>query len=140
MPNGTTTAVQHPPKAHLGLPTTSWLGPSSFDKPSCPYVGQSSCPTNRCQSHHDLRSIMATDCAILGMLYSSHALTDSASSKTRTARHTSNCACNLRKTHHTRNVYSSTIAASKTTASTPDKLCAHTALAMNRPLWLCQAL
>ena len=32
MPNGTTTAVQHPPKAHLGLPTTSWLRPSSFDK------------------------------------------------------------------------------------------------------------
>ena len=40
MPNGTTTAVQHPPKAHLGLPTTSWLRSSSFDKPSCPYVGQ----------------------------------------------------------------------------------------------------
>jgi len=54
MPNGTTTAVQHPPKAHLGLPTTSWLRPSSFDKPSCPYVGQWSCPTNRGQSHHDL--------------------------------------------------------------------------------------
>ena len=32
MPNGTTTAVQHPTKAHLGLPTTSWLKPISFDK------------------------------------------------------------------------------------------------------------
>ena len=38
--NSTTTAVQHPPEAHLGLPTTSWLRPSSFDTPSCPYVGQ----------------------------------------------------------------------------------------------------
>ena len=54
--------------------------------------------------------------------------------------HTSNCACNLRKTDHTRNVYSSTIATSKTTASTADKLCPHTALAMNRQLWLRQAL
>ena len=39
MPNGTTIAVQPPPKAHLGLPTTSWLRPSSFDIPSGPYVG-----------------------------------------------------------------------------------------------------
>ena len=40
MPNGTTTAVQHPPKANVGLPTTSWRRPSSFNKPNCPYVGQ----------------------------------------------------------------------------------------------------
>ena len=40
MPNGMTTAVQHPPKAHLRLPTTSWSRPISFDKPSCPYVRQ----------------------------------------------------------------------------------------------------
>ena len=40
MPNDTTTAVQHRPKAHLGRPTTSWLRPSSFDKPSCRSVGQ----------------------------------------------------------------------------------------------------
>ena len=32
MAHGTTTVVQHPPKAHLGLPTTSWIRPSSFDK------------------------------------------------------------------------------------------------------------
>ena len=74
------------------------------------------------------------------MMYSSRALTDPTSSQTRTTRHTSNCACNLRKTDHTRNVYSSTIATSKTTASTPDKLCPHTALAINRQLWLRQAL
>ena len=46
----------------------------------------------------------------------------------------------LRKTDHTRNVYPSTRATSKTTASTPDKLCPHTASAMNRQLWLRQAL
>ena len=57
----TITAVQHPPKAHLGLPTTSWLRPSSFDKHSCPYVGQWSNPTNRGQFHHDLRSTGFTD-------------------------------------------------------------------------------
>ena len=99
----------------------------AFIKPNCPYVGQCSCPTNRDQSHHDLRSITATDCAILGMLYSSRALTDPTSSKTCTTRHTSNCTRNLRKTDHIRNVYSSTIATSKTTASTPDKLCPRTA-------------
>ena len=74
------------------------------------------------------------------MLYSSRALTDPTSSQTRTTRHTSNCACNLRKTNHRRNVYSSTIATSKATASTPDKLCPRTASAMNRQLWLRQAL
>ena len=78
------------------------------------------CPTNRGQSHHDLRSITATDCAILGMLYSSRALTDPTSSQTRTTRHTSNCAYNLRKTDHTRNVYSSTTATGETTPSIPD--------------------
>ena len=87
-----------------------------------------------------LRSITATDCEILGMLYSSRALTDPTSSQTRTRPHTSNCACNLRKTNHTRNVYSNTIATSKTTASTLDKLCPRTASAMNRQLWLRQAL
>ena len=39
----------------------------AFIKPNCPYVGQCSCPTNRDQSHHDLRSITANDCAILGI-------------------------------------------------------------------------
>ena len=31
MINDTTTTVPHPPKAHLGLSTTSWLRPISFD-------------------------------------------------------------------------------------------------------------
>ena len=61
MPNDTTTAVQHPPKAHLGLPTTSWLRPSSFDKHSCPYVGQWSSPTHPGHFHHDLISTTFTD-------------------------------------------------------------------------------
>ena len=74
------------------------------------------------------------------MIYSSRALTDPASSKTRTTRHTSNCTCDLPKKDHTRNVDSSTIATSKAAASTPDKLCPHTASAMTRQLWLRQAL
>ena len=37
-------------------------------------------------------------------------------------------------------MYSSTIATSKTAASTPDKLCLQTASAMNRQLWRRQAL
>ena len=61
MPNDTTTAVQYPPKAHLGLPTTSWLRPSRFDKHSCPYVGQWSSPTHSGHFHHDLRSTTFTD-------------------------------------------------------------------------------
>ena len=61
MPNDTTTAVQHRPKAHLGLPTTSWLRPSSFDKHSCSYVGQWSTPTHAGHFHHDLRSTTFTD-------------------------------------------------------------------------------
>ena len=39
MPNDTTTAVQHPPKDHLGLPTTSWLRPSSFENPGVHTLG-----------------------------------------------------------------------------------------------------
>ena len=74
------------------------------------------------------------------MMYSSRDLTDPASSTTRTTRHTSNCACNLPKTEHTRNVYSSTIATSKAATSTPDKLCTHTASSMNRQLLQRQAL
>ena len=37
-------------------------------------------------------------------------------------------------------MYSSTIATRKTAASTPDKLCPHIASALNRQLWLRQAL
>ena len=51
----------------------------ALTKPSCPYVGQRSCPRNHGQSHYDLRSIAATDCNII---YNSRALTDPTSSKT----------------------------------------------------------
>ena len=95
MPNDTTTAVQHPPKAHLGLPNKSWLRRSSFDKHSCPHVGQWSNPTNRGQFHQDLRSTMITD-REQGLL-NSRVITNESSSKPRTTRHTSNCACNLPK-------------------------------------------
>ena len=61
MLNDTATAVQHPPKAHHGLSTTSWLRPSSFDKHGCPYAEQWSNPTNRGQLHHDLRFTTSTD-------------------------------------------------------------------------------
>ena len=56
--------VQHPPKAHFGLPTTCWLIPSSFDERSCSHIGQRPCSTNSGQSNHDIRSITPTDCAI----------------------------------------------------------------------------
>ena len=136
--SGTTTAVQHPPKAHLGLPTTSWLRPIIFDEPSCPYVGQWSCLTSCALSHHDLQSITATDSAI--SITAATRLTDPTSCKTRTTRHTTNCECNLPKTDHTRDVYSSTLATSKTAASTPERLCPHTASVINRQLWLRQTL
>ena len=81
---------------------------------------------------------MATDCAILFtaavpspiQLQAKHAprVTPPISIKT------------WRKTDHTRNVYSSTVATRKTTASTLDNLCPYTASAMNRQLWLRQAL
>ena len=61
VPNDTTTAVEHPSKAQLGLPTTSWLRPNSFDTHSCPHVGQWSNPTNRGQFHHDVRSTTFND-------------------------------------------------------------------------------
>ena len=61
MPNDTTTAVQHPPKAHLGLPTISWFRPSSFDKHSCPYVGQWISPTHPGHCLHYLTSTTFID-------------------------------------------------------------------------------
>ena len=95
MPNSTTTAVLHPPKAHVGLPTTSWLIPSSIDKHSRPYVGLCPSPTDRGQFHHDLRSTTFTDRQ--QRLFSSRVITNDSSSKPRTTRHTSKCACNLPK-------------------------------------------
>ena len=95
MTNDTTTAVQHPPKTHLRLPTMCWLRPSGFDKRSCPYVGQWSNPTNRGQFHHDLRSTTFTGRE--QRFFSSRVITNESLSKPRTTRHTSNCACNLPK-------------------------------------------
>ena len=138
MPNGTTTAVQHPPKAHLGLPTTKWLRPSSFDKLSCPYVGRKSCPTRRGQFHHNLKSITAIHCAICFTAAAPSPIQLQAKYVPRVTPPTARATC--RKTDHTRNVYSNTIATSKTAASTPDKRCLNTASAMNRQLWLRQAL
>ena len=137
MPNDTTTAVQHPPKAHLGLPTPSWLRPSSFDKHGCPYVGQWSSPTHPGQFHHDPRSTTFTDRG--QRLLSSPVITNASSSKPRTKRHTSNCACNLPKPRPHKEwalQYIYTKATRKTEASTPDMLCPRTASALNRQLWL----
>ena len=141
MSNGTTAAVQHPPKAHLGLPTTSWLRPSSFlINLAVRTLGNDCVQQNRAQSYHDLRSITATDVQYHGMIYTSRALTDPTSCKhaPRVTPPIAHATC--RKTDHTRNVYSSTIASSKTAASTPDKLRPHTTSPMNRQLWLRQAV
>ena len=137
MPNGTTTAVQHRPKSHLRLPTTSWLRPSSFDKPSCPYVGQWSCPINRGQSHHGQ---IYHGCWLCSFLYSSRALSHPTSSKTRPTRHTSTCACNLPKNRtHTECVFQYNSHQWNGSINLR-QLCLHTASAMNRQLWLRQAL
>ena len=68
-------------KAHLGLPTTSGLRPSSLEKHSCPCVGQWSSPTLTGQFHHDLRPLpclptVKNDCSAR-----SRAITNASSSK-----------------------------------------------------------
>ena len=136
MLDDTTTAVQHPSIAHLGLTTTSWFESSSIDNPCCPYDGQSSCPTNRGQSRHDLISTMSTDCCSICLTAAAPSpIQLQAKHAPRVTPPIAHATC--QKKDHTRNVYSSTIA--KTAASTPEKLCPHTASAMNRQLWLRQA-
>ena len=88
-----TTAVQHPPKAHHGLPTTRWFRPSNFDKHSCPYVGQWSNDKHRGHFQHDLRS--TTFASREKCMFSSRVITNGSSSKPCTTRHTSNRGCNL---------------------------------------------
>ena len=61
MPNDTTTAVQHPPKAQLGVPTISWLRPSSFTNIAVRTLGNGQVQRNRGQFHHDLKSTTFTD-------------------------------------------------------------------------------
>ena len=119
MPNDTTTAVQHPPKAHLRLPSTSWLRPSSFDKHSCPYVGQWSSPTHPGQVHRDLSSTTFTDRE--QRLFNSRIITNAPSSKPGTTRHTYNCACNLPKPRPQQEcIFQHNSHPCKTEASTPD--------------------
>ena len=73
------------------------------------------------------------------MIHSSHALTDPTSCRTRTARHTSNCACSLPKSKpHTRCVFQYN-SHQKTAASTANSY-PHTASATNRQVRLRQAL
>ena len=118
MPNDTTTAVQHPPEARLGLPTTSWLRPSSLDKHSCPYVGPWSSPKHPGQFHHDLSSTTITDRE--QWLFSSRVITNASSNKTRATRHTFNCACNLPKPRpHKKCVFQHNSHPCKTEASNP---------------------
>ena len=131
MPNDTT-AAQQPPKAHLGLPTTSWLRPSSFDKHSCPYVGQRSSPTHPGHFHHDLRSTTFTDRE--QRLLSSRIITNASSSKPRAPSVTPPIAhATCRNPDHTWNVYFSTTVTRKPEASTPDMLCPHARLGDEPP-------
>ena len=78
-----------------GYQTTNWLRQSGFDKHSCLYVGQRSNTTSRGQFHHDLT--FTTYTGREQGLSSSRVITNESSSKPRTTRHTSNCACNLPK-------------------------------------------
>ena len=137
-PNDTTTAVQHTPKAHLGLPTTSWLRPSRFDKHSCPCVGQWPNPTHPCHFHHDLRSTTFTDRE--QWLFSSRVITNASSSKPRTARHTSNCACNLPEPRPHKECVLQHNSHPVKRNNQPRTCSVHTASAMNRQLWLLEVL
>ena len=132
VPNDTTTAVQHPPKAHLGLPTTCYRRPSSFDKHSCPYVGQWSSPTHRGHFHHDLISTTFTDRE--KRFLSRCVITNAYSSKPRAPSATPQIAhATCRNPDHTWNVYFSTKVTRKTEASTPDMFCPHTGLGDEPP-------
>ena len=124
MPNDTTTAVQHPPKAHLGLPTISWLRPSSFDEHSSPHVEQWSSPTHPGHFHRDLRPTTFTDRE--QRLLSSRVITNAASSKPRAPSVTPPIAhATCRNPDHTWNVYFSSTVTRQTESSTPDILCPH---------------
>ena len=138
MPDDTTTVVQHPPETHLGLPTTSWLRLSGFDKRSCPYVGRWSIPTNRCQFHHDLRSIMFTGREQGCSAAASSPMNLQANYTPRVTPPIAHETC--RNPDHAWVVYFSTTVTRKTEASTSDMLCPHRASAMNRQLWLRQVL
>ena len=124
MPNDTTTAVLHPPKARSGLPTTTWLRPSSFDKLSCPYVEHWSSPSHSGHFHHDLRSTTFPDRE--QRLLSSRVITDASSSKQCAPSVTPRIArATCRNPDHTWNVYFSTTVTRQTEASTTDMLCPH---------------
>ena len=71
-------------KAHLRLPTTSWLRPSRCDIHSYPYVGQLVKSTKSCHVRHDLRSTTFADHKQLFL--SSRVITYASSSK-RTTHH-----------------------------------------------------
>ena len=124
MTNDTTIAAQHSPQPHLGLPTSSWLRPSSFHKHSCLCVGQWSNPTHPGNFHLGLRSATFTDRE--QRMLSSRVITNAPSSKSRApsvALSTAHATC--RNPDHTWNVYFSTTVARQTEASTPDMLCPH---------------
>ena len=90
------------------------------------------------QFHHDLRSTTSTD---REQLFVSSRVTNAFSSKPRTTRHISNCACSLPKSRpHIRMRIPVQNGRPKPAASTPDMLCPHAASATNRQLWLRQAL
>ena len=139
MPNDTTTAVQQPPKAHLGLPTTRWLRPNSFDKYSCSYAGQWSSPTHPGHFHHDLLPTTLTDRE--QRLLSSRVITNASSSKPRAPSVTPPIAhATCRNPDHTWNVYSVQKSPVKRKPQ-PRTYFVHTqASAMNRQLWLRQVL
>ena len=124
MPNDTTTAVQHPPKAHLVLPTISWFRPSSFDKHSCPYVGQWISPTHPGHCLHYLTSTTFIDRE--QRLLSSRVITNASSRKPPAPSVTPPIAhAPCQNSDHTWNVYCSKTVACQTEASTPDMLCPH---------------
>ena len=123
MPNDTTTAVQHPPKAHLGLQTTRWLRPSSFNKHSCLHVGQCSSRTHPGLFHYNLRSTPFTDREqrlLCIRVITNASSKPSAPSVTPPIAHVSSP-----NPDHTWNAYFRTAVTRKTEASIPGMFCPH---------------
>ena len=121
MLNDLTTTTQDLARALLGLPTTSWLRQSSFDK-HCPCVGQWSNPTHPGQFYHHIRP--TTFIGRVQLLFSSGVITPTQLQANHAPSVTPSIAyATCRNPYHIGNGYSSTLATRQTKASTPDMIC-----------------
>ena len=123
-----------PSNAHLGLPTTSGLRPSSFDKHTCPYVGQWSSTTHPGHFHHRIISTTFTDRE--QRLFSSGVIANAnnhANHAPRVSPPIAHTTCRMLRPHK-KCVCQHKSHPCKTEEYTPDKLCSQTPSAVNRQL------